>query len=39
MSEDQQNWDEMIKTMTKINKKSKKMFNTAYIKDQVSNLF
>ena len=33
MNEDQKNWNEMAKTMMKINKKTKKMFNIVHIKN------
>jgi len=37
MNEDQTNWNEMIKTIMKINRKLEKMFNIVYIKDHVRN--
>jgi len=37
MNEDQKNWNEMAKTMMKINRKLEEMFNTIHIKDQVRN--
>ena len=39
MNEDQKNWNEMTKTMMKINRKLEEMFNTVHVKNQVSNLF
>jgi len=35
MNEDQKNWNEMAKTMMKIDTKPEEMFNTIHIKDQV----
>ena len=37
MNENQKNWNEMAKTMMKINKRLKEMFNTIHIKNQVRN--
>jgi len=37
MNEDQKNWNEMAKTMMKINRKPEEMFNTVHIKHQVRN--
>ena len=37
MDEDEKNWNEMVKTMMKINIKSYEIFNTIHIKDQVRN--
>ena len=37
MNEDQKNWNEMTKTMMKINRKLKEMFNKVYIKARVRN--
>ena len=37
MNEDQKNWNEMAKTMMKIDTKPEEMFNTIHIKDQVRN--
>ena len=37
MNEDQKNWNEMTKTIMKINRKPKEIFNTIHIKDQVRN--
>jgi len=37
MNEDKKNWNEMTKTIMKINKKSEKMFNTVHIKNRVRN--
>ncbi|KAL5169506.1 hypothetical protein HKD37_11G031381 [Glycine soja] len=34
MDEDEKNWNEMVKTMMKINIKSYEIFNTIHIKDQ-----
>jgi len=33
MNENQKNWNEMAKTMMKINKRLKEMFNTIHIKN------
>ena len=37
MNEDKKNWNEKAKTMMEINRKTKEMFNTIHIKDQVRN--